>query len=121
MVLKQNAMELIAPGLRDDRDGRAARHPLFRIEIIGGDVDFLNGFGRRDIHGVVRQPDEYVRGAIDTGIVIVAIRAVDIRSEGPLWRVGNGILKLSRGRARNQVDQCLKIPVLIQRHVQNGL
>src|SRR6266567_4147061 len=42
MVFKQDTVELVGAGLGDDRNGCAAGHPLFRIEIIRGNVHFLD-------------------------------------------------------------------------------
>ena len=117
MVLKKNSVELIAAGLGDDGDGRAAGHPLFGIEIIGGNVDFLNGFRWRHVHSMVRQPDEHIRGTVDASVVVVPIRAVDVRAQGAFRRIGNRVLENSRRRARHKIDERLVIAVLIERHV----
>src|SRR5207249_8435759 len=43
VVLKQHAVELIRPGFGDHCDGCAAGHALLRVEIVRGNIDFLNG------------------------------------------------------------------------------
>ena len=94
---------------------------MFGVEIISGNVHFLDGFRRWDVNSVVRQPDEHVRGAVHAGIVVVAVGAVDVRAQGAFGSVGNSVLKYSGSRAWHQVNQRLVIPVLVEGHVQNGL
>ena len=92
MVFKQDAVELIAAGLGDNGDGRSARHPLFSVEVIRGNIDLLDGLRRRHIHGVVRQPDEHVRGAVHASVVVVAVGAVDVEAQRTLGCIGNSVL-----------------------------
>ena len=120
-VLKSRPMVLIGAGLCNDRNGRSACHPLFRIEIVCGNVDFLDRFRWRHINGVVWQPDEYVCGAIHTRVVVVAVGAVDVCAQSAFRSVGNGVLENTRCCTRHEINQGLKVPVLVQRHVQNGL
>ena len=117
MVFKGNAVKLIRSGLCDNSDGCSAGHPLLWVEVIRGDVDFLNGFGRRNIDGVVRQPNEHIGGPVDASIVVVAIGAVDVRAQSAFWRVRNRILENPWRRSRHEINQRLIIPVLVQRHV----
>ena len=70
---------------------------------------------------MVRQPDEHVGSSIDAGVVIVAVRTVDVGAKSPFWRIRNCVLKLPRRSSRYQVDQCLIIPVLVERHLLDGL
>jgi len=90
-------------------DGCAPRHPLLGIEIVGGNVDFLNGLRRRDINGMVRQPDEHVRGAVHA-VLYCYDWCLDVRAQGAFRGVGDGILKFSGSRARHEIDQRLEIP-----------
>ena len=120
MIFKQHAVELIRAGLGDHGDGRAARHPLLGIEIIGRNVHFLNGLRRRHIDSVVRQPDEHVRSAVHARIIVVPVGAVDVEAQRAFRRVRNSVLKSSRSCPRHEIDQGLKIAVLIERHVQDG-
>src|SRR6185369_14872269 len=69
VVFKRGAMKLIRAGFGDDGNGGTADHALLGIKIVGRDVYFLNGFSRRDIHGVVRQPNEHVGGSVHTRVV----------------------------------------------------
>ena len=69
---------------------------------------------------MVRQPDEHVRGAVHARVVIIAIRAVNVRAQSAFRRVGDGILKFPGSRAGHKIDQRLEIPVLVERHVQDG-
>ena len=52
----RRAMKVVRPGLRDDRDRGAAGESLLRIEVVGNDIHGVDGLGRRDISGVMRQP-----------------------------------------------------------------
>ena len=113
-------MKLIAAGLGDDGDGRATRHTLFGIEIVGRDVNFLHGFRRRNVYGVVRQPDEHIRGAVHSGIIVVPVGSVDVRAQATFRRVGDRILKSPRSGAGHQIDQGLKVAVLVEGQIQNG-
>src|SRR5439155_13265068 len=117
VISESGAVEAVRAGLSDDGDGRASRHALLRVKIVGGDVDLLNGFGWRDVNGMMRQPDEHVHGAVHPSVVVVAVCAVDVGAQGPLRSVGDGILKHPWGCAGNQVDQRLVIPILVERHV----
>ena len=78
MVFKRGTMKLIRAGLGDNGNGGTAGHALFGVEIVGRDIYFLNGFCRRDIHGVVGQPNEHVGSSIHTGIVVIAIGSIDV-------------------------------------------
>ena len=66
---------------------------------------------------MVRQPDEHIRGTVDASVVVVPIRAVDVRAQGAFRRIGNRVLENSRRRARHKIDERLVIAVLIERHV----
>src|SRR6266568_1477502 len=120
-VLKSNSMVLIGARLGDDGNGGATRHPLLGIEIIGGNVYFLDGLCRRDINGMVRQPDEHVRGAVHAGVIVVSVGTIDVRAQCAFRGVGDSVLKYSGGCAGHKIDQRLEIPVLVEGHVQNGL
>src|SRR6266513_4790265 len=120
-VLKTSSMVLIGAGLGNDGDGRASRHPLLGIEIICRNVDFLYSLPPRDINGMVRQADEHVRGAVHAGVIVVAVGTIDVRAQGAFRGVGDSVLKSSRSRAGHEIDQCLEIPVLVERHVEDGL
>ena len=105
------AVEFVGPGFRRDGDGGAAGHPLFRIEVIGGDVDLLNALHRRDIHHVVRHGDQDVGRAVHSRVVVAAVLPVHIGGEVALRSIDDGVLKSYRRGARNQVDQALKVAV----------
>src|SRR5204863_4660895 len=72
------AVNLVGAGLGRDRDGGAAGHPLFRLKVIGRDVDFFDAFHRRDIHHVVRHGDQNIGRAVYSGVVVAAVLAVHI-------------------------------------------
>ena len=69
---------------------------------------------------MVREPDEHVRSAVHAGVIVVTIGAIDVRAQGAFRGVRDSVLKSSRSRAGHKVDQRLEIPVLVERHVQDG-
>ena len=65
----------------------------------------------------MRKPHEDVRRAIDARIVVISVGAVHVCAERALRRVGNGVRKYRGRRARNQVEQTLKVPIVRQRQI----
>ena len=114
-------MNRVRAGLRHHRDRGPARHALFRIEVVGGNVDRFDGFGRRHISGVVGEPDENAQSAVDARGIIVAIDAVDIGAQSASRGGLNRVLVLARRRAGNQVDQALIIAIPRKRKIGDGL
>src|SRR5262249_40240840 len=113
--LESGAMELVSPRLGHYGLGCASGHTGVGVEVVGSDVDSLDGLRRLDIPSVVRQPDVYRHGAINSGGVAVRLRAVDPGAHRSARRVNFGILEYYRRRARDQVEQCLIVAVLVQR------
>ncbi len=93
---------------------RPARHALSCVEAVGRNVDVLDGFCRRDVPGVVRQPHVDAGGAIDPRHVVVAIRPVDVCRERAAGRVRLRVLEDRRRGPGDQVHQVLVVAVLIQ-------
>ena len=82
------AVEVVRPGLGDHGDGGAAGHALLGIEVVGGDVDFLDALHRRDVHRVMRHRDQDVGRAVHARVVGAALLAVDVGREArvPAYR-----------------------------------
>jgi hypothetical protein len=118
---ERRAAQVVGARLGRHRHRRAAGHALRRVEAVGRDVDVLDRLGRRDVAGVVGQPDVDGRRAVDAGGVGVARRAVDVGRERAPRRVGLRVLELRRRRARHQVHEGLVVPVLVERHVDDVL
>src|SRR6266576_380502 len=60
-------------------------------------------------------------GASHAGVIVVAVGTIDVRAQGAFRGVGDSVLKSSRSRAGHEIDQRLEIPVLVERHVEDGL
>src|SRR5205823_3943624 len=111
----------VAPRLRNHGHRSSTCHSLFGVKIIGRDINFLNRLRRRDIHGVVRQPYEYVRGTVDAGVVVVAISAVHVSAKRTIRGVGDGVLKYTWSRAGCEVYEGLEVAVGIQGQVLDSV
>ena len=111
------AAQVVRAGLGDDGDGRAAGHALLGIEVVGGDVDFLDAFHRRDVHRVVRHRDQDVGRTVHARVVGAALLAVDVGRQGASRRIGDGVLKPRRCGAWDEIDERLVVAVAGQRQV----
>ncbi len=111
MEAKSAAMELVRAGFRRHSDGCAAGHSLFRLEVIGGNVDFLNAFHRRDVRHVVCHGDQNIWGAVHSSVIVAAILAVEVEREVALGSIDDGVLEPPRRGAWNQIYQALKVAV----------
>jgi len=106
------------PDLVNDGDGCAPRHPLLGIEIVGGNVDFLNGSaGGYKRHGAAARRTRPRRRP--RGYYYCYDGAIDVRAQGAFRGVGDGILKFSGSRARHEIGSASGIPVLVERQVQD--
>ena len=96
----------------DDVDGGAARRALLGVECVGADGHRLDGFRRRHVSDVDRQPGISVQRAVQPGVVGLRRNAV--------LEHGNGALRIARrrigfarsgsgGRARLQQQQGLEV------------
>src|SRR5229473_2770941 len=113
-------MELVRAGFRRHSDGGATGHALFRLEVIGGNVDFLNAFHRRDVRHVVSHGDQNIGGAVHSSVIVAAILAVEVECEVALGRIDDGVLKPPGRGAWNQVNEALKVAVAGEGQVSDG-
>ena len=99
------AAELVRARLRDHGDRGAAGHALLGVEVVGGDVHFLDALDRRDVDGVMRHRHQDVGRAVDAGVVGAALLAVDVGRQRASRRVGHGVLEPRGCGARHEVDR----------------
>ena len=121
MVLKSDSVKVVGPGFGLHGDGRASGQPLLRIEVVGRNIHGLNRFLRRHVQRMMRQPRQHRGGAVQAGVVAVPGCPVHVRSQGSRRRIRHRILKVGRCRARNQVNETLVVPVLVQREIRDFL
>ena len=114
------AAKIVGPRLRDHGNGRAAGHALLGVEVVGGNVDFLDALHRRDVHRVVRHRDQDVGRPIQTGVVRAPLLAVDVGRQRTSRRVGDGVLKLRRRGAGNQIEQGLVVAIVRERQISRS-
>src|SRR5207245_2467629 len=107
--------------LGQDGDGGAAGHSLLGIEVVGRDVDSVHGLGRRNVLRVVREEDVDVDGAVETGVVVVSSRAVDVRGERAARSIGDGVLEPRGCRPGYQVEEALVVAVAPERQARDLL
>ncbi len=102
---EKHAVILIRARLGRDRHSRSAGHSLLRVKTVGRDIYRLDSFRRRHIGSVMRKPYEHIACAVDSRVVVIAVRPVDVCGKRPLWRVRHRVLKLRRRRTRHQIDR----------------
>src|SRR2546421_390374 len=88
-----------------------ARKSSRGTEIIGGDVNRLNAFHRRDVRHVVRHGHQNIGSAVHARVVVTAVLAVEVECEVALGRIDHGVLKTPRRGPWYQVNQALKVAV----------
>src|SRR5207245_6656161 len=107
-------------GFGRDGNGGSAGQPLLSVEGGRGDVHGLDGFHRGHIKRVVRQPEIDVDRAIYARIVVIAVRAVDVKRKRARRRIVDGVLELRGGRPRHEIDEALVVAIAGQRKVGHG-
>ena len=80
--LVEGAVELVGAAFDGDVHGGSAGHALLSVEAVGDDVDGFDGVLRGDVGDDVGEPGVTHRGAVDAGVVVVAVGAVDVGGQG---------------------------------------
>ena len=70
---------------------------------------------------MVGQPDVDAACAVNSRVVVLSVRPVHVGAQRAARRVGLCVLERCGGCSGYQVDECLVVPVLVQREVDDLL
>ena len=115
------SLQGVGAGLGHERDGRAARHSLPGVKIVGTDVDRIDGLGGSHVPDMMRQPDIDAARPIQAGVVGIRVRPVHERAQRTARRVRLIVLERRGRSAGHQVDERLVVAVLVERKILDFL